>query len=64
VQQADEALASAHTLIGGQSGSGPEQANMPRALYELTRAARSLRELADLLARQPDSLVFGKASGR
>jgi hypothetical protein len=30
------------------------------ALQELERAARSLRVLADALAQQPDSIIFGK----
>ena len=59
-KQADEALASARDLVGGQAASGPEQTNMPHALYELTQAARSLRELADLLDRQPNALLLGK----
>ena len=58
-EQADKAIASAHALVGGEGG-GPEQTGLPHALYELTQAARSLRELADLLDRQPNALVFGK----
>lgn len=59
-EQADKAIASAHALIGGQDGGGPEQTGLPHALYELSEAARSLRQLADLLDRQPNSIVFGK----
>lgn len=60
-EQADRAVTSAQSLIGGRGGLGPEQAGLPQALYELTQAARSLRQLADLLARDPNALVFGRS---
>jgi paraquat-inducible protein B len=63
--QAQAAVRSVHGLVGGDGGvvgGGAEQSDLPHALYELTRAARSLRELADLLQRQPDAVVFGKAT--
>jgi paraquat-inducible protein B len=59
-EQADKAIASAHTLVGGQGVIGPEQTSLPHALYELSEAARSLREVADLLDRQPGAVLFGK----
>ena len=60
-EQANAAVASAHTVLSGQGGNGLEQAGLPQALNELTRAARSLRELADLLDRHPQALLLGKA---
>ena len=38
----------------------PETASMGHALYELSRAARSLRELTDYLNRNPQALLLGK----
>ena len=40
--------------------SQPESADVPQALYEVTRAARSLRELSDFLDRHPEALIEGR----
>lgn len=61
-EQANAAVASVRPLLSGQGANGLEQAGMPQALYELTRAARSLRELADLLDRHPEALVLGRSA--
>jgi paraquat-inducible protein B len=55
--QADRTLASASGLIGPES---PVNAELRRALVELTDAARSLGLAADQIERQPNSLLFGK----
>jgi paraquat-inducible protein B len=55
--QADRTLASATGVIGPQS---PVNAELRRALVELTDAARSLGLAADQIERQPNSLLFGK----
>jgi paraquat-inducible protein B len=36
--------------------------NAGQALHDVSRAARALRELADLLERQPEALLRGKKS--
>jgi len=46
------------TLVGKDA---PAQQELRDALQEITRAARSLRVLADYLERNPNSLIFGKA---
>jgi len=46
------------TLVGKDA---PAQQELRDALQEITRAARSLRVLADYLERNPNSLVFGKS---
>jgi len=45
------------TLVGKDA---PAQQELRDALQEITRAARSLRVLADYLERNPNSLIFGK----
>ncbi|HUN41138.1 MAG TPA: MlaD family protein [Acetobacteraceae bacterium] len=42
------------------SAEQPETASMGHTLYELSRAARSLRELTDYLDRNPQALLMGK----
>jgi paraquat-inducible protein B len=44
----------------GMVQNKPETTGIGNALYELTRAARSLRELADYLDRHPEALLRGK----
>ena len=51
------ALDSASQLIGPNSGLGPQ---LDSTLQEVTRAARSMRVLADYLERHPESLIRGK----
>jgi paraquat-inducible protein B len=45
------------TLVGKEA---PAQQELREALQEITRAARSLRVLADYLERHPESLIRGK----
>jgi len=47
------------TLLGKDA---PAQQELRDALQEITRAARSLRVLADYLERQPSSLIWGKTA--
>lgn len=60
--EADRALAAARALLASESAdsSAPESTTLPRALYELTRAAESLRALADYLAGHPNAMIFGR----
>jgi len=46
------------TLVGKDA---PAQAELRDALQEITRAARSLRVLADYLERHPEALIRGKS---
>ena len=64
-QVADEAkstVAAAKSVIAsnGMVQNEPQTTGIGNALYELTRAARSLRELADYLDRHPEALLRGK----
>lgn len=61
-READAALRSARGMLAqhGRAASAPESASLPRALYELTRAARSLRELTDYLSGHPNAVILGK----
>ncbi len=60
LSRVDEALASADAVLGG---SGAEQdRNIPRAIEELSGAARSIRELADYLDRHPEALIAGRTA--
>ena len=61
-QAADAALRSVHGLLAqqGTAANAPESESLPHALYELTRAARSLRELTDYLSGHPNAVIFGK----
>jgi paraquat-inducible protein B len=59
--EADRTLASATGLIGPDSAVNAE---LRRALVELTDAARSLGLAADQIERQPNSLLFGKGGQR
>ncbi len=61
--QADATIASARTLISNQSGvtaTGVDTAGLAQTLYELSQAARSVRQLADMLQRNPTALIRGK----
>jgi paraquat-inducible protein B len=61
--QAEATLASARSVLGSgpQGQNGLQTAGIPETLYELSRAARSLRELSDYLDRHPEALLHGKA---
>ena len=60
--QADQALQAANAMLAtnGSAASTPEAQTLPRALYELTRAATALRELTDELQAHPNALIFGR----
>ena len=61
--QAQHAVHAAQGVLGGNNANAnPAQADaLPETLYELTRAARSLRELANYLDRHPESLIAGRS---
>jgi paraquat-inducible protein B len=63
--QADRSVAAARSLISARGGAAaqPDTAAFGTTLYEVSRAARSLRELADYLDRHPEALLHGKAGG-
>ncbi|MGH7105066.1 MAG: intermembrane transport protein PqiB [Acetobacteraceae bacterium] len=60
--EADKALAAARALLQSQSvdAGAPGSTTLPHALYELTRAAQSLRELSNYLEGHPNSVIFGR----
>ncbi|MBW4025180.1 MAG: MCE family protein [Proteobacteria bacterium] len=62
LEQTTAALRSADAILssGSSSLSSPEAAGLPGTLYEVTRAARSLRELTDFLDRHPGALITGR----
>ncbi len=64
-REAQQTLASAQDVMGGgaQASEAPGSAGLPGTLYELKRAARSLRELSDYLDRHPEALLRGKGNG-
>jgi paraquat-inducible protein B len=55
---ADRVLKNTDTTLVGKDA--PAQQDLRDALQEITRAARSLRVLADYLERHPESLIRGK----
>ena len=63
--QAQDAVRSAHSVLSSNGGgnSATQTAALPDTLYELGRAARSLRELADYLDRHPEALIEGRSRG-
>jgi paraquat-inducible protein B len=61
IDEAEAALASTEALVAANPAEQtPESADMPHALYEITRAARSLRELSDYLDQHPEALIEGR----
>ncbi|RIX42591.1 MAG: MCE family protein [Rhodocyclales bacterium GT-UBC] len=59
LQQAQESLGGAQGLIAADA---PLPQNLNQTLQEVRRAARAVRELADLLGRHPESLLRGLPS--
>lgn len=53
---------SAQAVIGqqGEVNDQPDTSTVPATLYEVRRAARSIRELADMINRNPQALLTGK----
>ncbi|GCL63302.1 MlaD family protein [Pseudaquabacterium pictum] len=63
VQRAAAALGqAAETLRTAAADDSVLRLNADRALQDVARAARALRELGELLERQPDALLRGRAS--
>jgi paraquat-inducible protein B len=52
-------LSAVQSMMGG-SGNGATNTDLPKAMRELTEAARSVRVLADYLDRHPESLLRGR----
>jgi paraquat-inducible protein B len=62
VAEAQNALTAAHNLLSAQRsvGSAPGTEGLPETLYEISRTARSLRGLSDLLDQHPSALLTGR----
>ncbi|HEY6434857.1 MAG TPA: MlaD family protein [Acetobacteraceae bacterium] len=61
--EAEATIASARGIISNQSGvtaSGVDTTGLAQTLYQLSQAARSVRELADELQRNPAALIRGR----
>ena len=61
--QAERTVTDARQLISTTAGNGPmgmNTAGLGQTLYELSRAAQSLRQLADYLDRHPSALIRGR----
>jgi paraquat-inducible protein B len=60
--EAQSTMTAARGLVSNKplEQSAPGTGNLSDTLYELNRAARSLRELADYLDRHPEALLHGK----
>lgn len=57
---ADSTLQQLHgTLESAKEFTAPDS-NLDRAVVELRAVSRSVRDLADILERHPNSLIFGK----
>jgi paraquat-inducible protein B len=59
--QAQTTLAALEKTLRSDS---PAQSDLRRALDEFAKASRALRELADTLERNPESVIFGKEKER
>jgi paraquat-inducible protein B len=59
LQQARKTLDAAHQVLSTDS---PTQGDLRETLQEVTRAAETVRGLADYLERHPESLIRGKRS--
>jgi paraquat-inducible protein B len=57
LEQARKALGNAEKTL---SSEAPVQTDLRDTLVEVSRAARTLQELADYLSRHPESLLRGK----
>jgi paraquat-inducible protein B len=61
--QADATVRSARTLLNNESGvtaTGLQTAGLSQTLYQLSEAARAVRQLADYLNRHPSALIRGR----
>ena len=61
-QTADELARSAAALRSQTDDGAPVVQNLTRTLQDVSKASRAVRELADLLARQPDALLRGRTA--
>ena len=63
--EATQTLKEARATVGAAKGivadDAPLQQNLNQTLLELQRSARSLRTLTDLLGREPEALIRGRA---
>ena len=60
-QTADQLQQTATAANGVMSGTGgPQDANLPAAIQQVTDAARAVRSLADYLERHPEAIIKGK----
>ncbi len=62
--QADATIKSAHGLLDNQSGvtqQGIQTAGLSQTLYQLSEAARAIRELADYLDQHPSAIIRGRS---
>ncbi len=58
---ADQLQQTAAAANGVMSGTGgPQDANLPAAIQQVTDAARAVRSLADYLERHPEAIIKGK----
>ncbi len=58
---ADQLQQTATAANGVMSGTGgPQDANLPAAIQQVTDAARAVRSLADYLERHPEAIIKGK----
>jgi paraquat-inducible protein B len=60
LEQARKTLKSAE---GALSSDSPVQGDLRETLNEVTRAAETVRSLADYLERHPESLIRGRREG-
>lgn len=62
-EQAQATVAAARSLIASKGAvqNQPQTTGFGNALYELSRAAQSLRELSDYLDRHPEALLRGRS---
>ena len=56
--QLQQTAAAANSVMSGTGG--PQDANLPAAITQVTDAARSVRALADYLERHPEAIIKGK----
>jgi paraquat-inducible protein B len=59
-QAADELARTATALRQATAEDGPAAQNLERTLQDVSRASRAVRDLADLLERQPEALLRGR----
>lgn len=64
ITEARASLASARDVLSSQGNvaNTPGSADLPQTLYEVTRAARALREFSDFLDRHPSAPLTGRTA--